>query len=287
MKKRSVDDVKNFWNYRSKLSKDLYGKVLWPDRPKWNEYIDKLQMHYLNPFFKKINLSDTVLDIGCGIGRFSFRLASTCKEVYGIDTSKDSIEFCIEKSRVEGIFNAKFEVMDVTNLKFDDETFDLVMSITCVQCITSKDDFISTIKELWRVTKKGGHILLLEGISDKKRSEVSITLSREEWFKIIETVGGKIEYWCGVDVPILRKILNLCFGVVTRYITRRNWHVNGDIFERDKKINELYSKQSKFKKNTENAIMQILTLLIKNFEYTIPKLMKEKSDYTLVYICKI
>jgi len=81
-------------------------------------------------------------------------------------------------------------------------------------------------------------------------------------------------------------IVELPFGLVCRFITRRNWRINGDIFERDRKILELYMKENERNKVFENRIMKFLTSLLKPFEYTIPRIFKEQSMYTLVVVTK-
>jgi hypothetical protein len=57
-----------------------------------------------------------------------------------------------------------------------------------------------------RVTKKGGTIVLLESTTDRRKDPYNISLSRNEWFQIIEDSGGRIQSWHGVDVAILRNL---------------------------------------------------------------------------------
>lgn len=284
--KLSTEESINFWKQRSKLVQDPLSKIWYPDNPVWNVYIDSLYTHYLKPYMLKLKPSDKVLDVGCGIGRFAFRFAKFCDEVYGIDISEENIKFAKEKAKEEKVYNVKFSVMDARALKFDDETFDWVFSIGCIQVITNKEDFIQALRELFRVTKKSGYILLLEDTTTKRERQPNvISLPREEWFRIIKERGGKVEHWCGTDIFILRRIVvDLPFRFICRFITRRNWKVNGDIFERDRKILELYAKHDKKYKFIENGIMKFLTNLIKPFEYTLPKILKNQSWYTVIVI---
>jgi len=278
--KMSVNDQRNFWSLRAKISGNSLSSVLWLDRPVWNKYIDALQMHHLKSIIAQIKKTDTVLDIGCGIGRLTFRLANICKEVYGVDISEESVEICNRKSKK--IHNAKFRVMDARNLKFKDETFDWVFSITCIECIANREDFASAIKELLRVTKTNGNVVLLEHITNKIDAENLICLSKNELFKIIRDAEGEIVLWRGVDIPILRKMLDLCFGLTTRFVTRKNYRARGDLSENHIRLSEYLSKQGKINKIIEKSLMLILTQLIKPFEYSIPRVWRTQSEYVLV-----
>ncbi|MEN8223657.1 MAG: class I SAM-dependent methyltransferase, partial [Acidobacteriota bacterium] len=81
----------------------------------------------------------------------------------------------------------EFHVMDAADLKFVDDTFDLVI---CVQNGISafKTDPGKLLSEAVRVTKKGG-IVLFSSYSDK------IWEARLEWFKIQAELGliGEID----------------------------------------------------------------------------------------------
>lgn len=254
--KKSVEEVKSYWDQRIRRSKGSWEGVLWEGLPAWNTYIDKLQMHYLKPIFAQIKPSHSVLDLGCGVGRFTFRLANRCKEIYGVDSSATAIQYC--RKKIKNSSNIKFEIMDVRDLKFDNEKFDWTLSITVLQHVTSETDFIIALKEVFRVTRKGGKIVLIECTTDKRKDEFVISLSRSKWFQIIEQLGGKIEYWCGLDVPLLRKIIFHCFTFMKNI--------------RGEKVRSL--------------LEQGLINLLKVFEYTIPKIFKNISWYTLIVVTK-
>jgi len=257
--KKTVEEIKSYWDQRIAKSKDLWDGVLWEGMPTWNKYIDELQMYYLKKVFNMIRPSDIVLDLGCGVGRFTFRLAHLCKVVYGVDSSKHAIDICIKKAIDGGFSNVKFEVMDVRKLNFEDETFDLVLSVTCLQHITDVHDLTVAIREALRVTKKEGKVILLECTTDKRKDGFVVSLPRNKWFEIIKDAGGKIEDWYGIDVPFLRKII-LPLLSSTRKI-----------------------KVDKLRKLIE---MVIIYLFIKPIEYTIPKILKNQSWYTVVIISK-
>ncbi len=101
----------------------------------------------------KIEVNQKILDIGCGTGEFSGLFN---KESYtGIDINKEYINFAKTKKK------KNFLVMDATDLKFEDETFDaiLVMAILHHLELAGVEKVLSEAK---RVLKPNGKILILE-----------------------------------------------------------------------------------------------------------------------------
>lgn len=96
-----------------------------------------------------------VLDAGCGTGAITRRIASKVhpEEVYGVDFDPLFINEAKKFATKDGTKNAKFEVGDIHNLKFNDATFDLSY---CRLVLMHVRDPVKTIAELERVTKTGG-----------------------------------------------------------------------------------------------------------------------------------
>ena len=67
------------------------------------------------------------LDIGCGSGEFSRRLAERCEQVLGLDLSPEMIRLARERSR--GQTNLDFQVADVMTRQLPPESYDCIVSI--------------------------------------------------------------------------------------------------------------------------------------------------------------
>lgn len=118
-----------------------------------------------------------VLDIACGPGNLSRRLAASVSpggEVVGIDLAPGMIEL----ARAARIPNARFEVMDMEELEFDDASFDLAV---CGHGLQFAPDLPRALHEARRILKAGGRLvasvpvtplkdsvtLLLDGVIDR------------------------------------------------------------------------------------------------------------------------
>ena len=99
------------------------------------------------------------LDVGCGGGRYSLALSSLGVEsVTGIDISKESISDARLRAIQLGIENVDFCVGSVTELPFEDESFDCVLFSGVLMHVANP---IAALDELSRVVKSRGMLYLL------------------------------------------------------------------------------------------------------------------------------
>ncbi len=107
-------------------------------------------------------LRGSILEVAVGSGRNLRYYNKKCK-ITGVDLSKEMLEIAKQKARKLGI-NADFYVGNAEKLKFKNKEFDYVVG-SLGMCTYPNP--IKALKELKRVCKKNGKILLLEhGISN-------------------------------------------------------------------------------------------------------------------------
>ena len=107
---------------------------------------------YLVPFLKDGSL---LLDAGCGPGNISAGLAELIPngKVIGIDFSTDIIEQAQQGYPTLKYENLEFEQGDIYNLKFADDSFDVIHMHQVLQHLKNP---VSALIELRRVLKPGG-----------------------------------------------------------------------------------------------------------------------------------
>jgi ubiquinone/menaquinone biosynthesis C-methylase UbiE len=101
--------------------------------------------------FSLIDILDTkkdekILDLGCGEGTLAKEIQNRGAKVIGVDLSEDMVD----KAKEKGI---EAFVMGVTNLQFEDETFDKVFSNAVLHWVK---DLNTSASEISRVLKKDG-----------------------------------------------------------------------------------------------------------------------------------
>ena len=105
-----------------------------------------------------------ILEVGVGTGK-NFPFYPAGKDITAIDFSEKMLDRAREKAKKQDIEIA-LRQMDVQNLSFEDDTFDTIVS-TFVFC--SVPDPIKGLKEIKRVCKPNGKVLLLEHVLSANR----------------------------------------------------------------------------------------------------------------------
>ena len=118
-----------------------------------------------------------VLDVGCGQGASLFqflKLGFTASNLTGIDNSSERIE----KARAV-IPAATFHVGSAEQLPFDAGAFDLVFESTMLGTLESQSLLESIAKEMIRVTRPGGYIMLIDWRYSRRGSGVKTAISND------------------------------------------------------------------------------------------------------------
>lgn len=99
-----------------------------------------------------------VLDLGCGDGTTAIPEAKLGAVVTGVDIATNLVEAGNKRAAAEGLSNCSFQEGDATDLNaLQDESYDLVVSIFGAMFAPKPMD---VAKEMVRVTKKGGRIIM-------------------------------------------------------------------------------------------------------------------------------
>jgi ubiquinone/menaquinone biosynthesis C-methylase UbiE len=108
-----------------------------------------------------------ILDCGCGTG-FNLRILAPFGHVHGMDLTVSGLEFAKASGRPLVRADARW-------MPYRANTFDLVTSFDLLQCV--RDD-IAVVRELARVLKPGGHVVLTVAALPRLHGDHSV-LSRE------------------------------------------------------------------------------------------------------------
>ncbi len=103
---------------------------------------------------KHLSRQNRILDAGCGIGEWAIFLKEQKYDVVGLDFESETIQ------RLSRVYpDIEWKLGDVLNLPFDDNSFDVYLSLGVLEHLEGK--FIQGVKEARRVLKPNGLLFLL------------------------------------------------------------------------------------------------------------------------------
>ena len=143
----------------------------------------------------------SVLDIGCGIGRWSRFLARHGGSVTGVDLSPTMIEEARLRTASAGL-QCRYLVSDLATLDVR-EQFRLIFGVTVLQHILDERDLEDVVDNLVRHLEPGGRVVLLEAAPSlpTDRCDTSVFRARpaREYEALFHRAGLRSVQVTGVD----------------------------------------------------------------------------------------
>jgi ubiquinone/menaquinone biosynthesis C-methylase UbiE len=148
--------IKDFWESQAEKYTTSHA-ASWGD----NFAID-LEINTVGEYIKE---GDVVLDMGCANGFAAIRHLNDRNpaKIFGLDYAPNMVKFANKvKEEISEKDKLDFEVGDILNIKFNDNTFDVVYTTRVIINLPNWKEQIRAIDECIRVAKPGGIIIFSE-----------------------------------------------------------------------------------------------------------------------------
>jgi arsenite methyltransferase len=143
---------------------------------------------------------EKVLDAGCGLGLMAIGAAKRVKtgKVTGVDAwdttvlSGNSADGAKANAKLEGVGDrVRFEAGDLRKLVYPEKSYDVVVSAVAVHNLGGREDREKAVREMWRMLKPGGQVLILDVFHVGEYASVLRDSGAEE-----VTIGSHGFLWC-------------------------------------------------------------------------------------------
>ncbi len=125
---------------------------------------------------KHLTYADSVLELACGTGQLTYRLAGEVDSWTATDFSSKMIEEAKKQGKVHKI---EFAVEDATALTYNDEMFDVVVIANALHIMPEPD---KALLEICRVLKQGGFLIAPTFVYDGNYNKLLIWMMEKVGF---------------------------------------------------------------------------------------------------------
>ena len=139
----------------------FYNEVKFPNYDNIDDFGSLLEKSEKSTFFKKLDkeiaMFSRVLEVGCGTGQLSLFLSRYQRQIFSIDLSMGSLELGENFRKKNNIENLFFLRMNLFNLFFKEEFFDVIISNGVLHHTENPK---LAFMELTKYLKKDGYIII-------------------------------------------------------------------------------------------------------------------------------
>lgn len=108
---------------------------------------------------------ETILEVGIGTGLNLPLYPASCR-LTGLDLSQDMLDKAVDRAQKLAMPNVVLKVMDATSMDFADNEFDKAVATYTISAVP---DPVSVLREMRRVVKPGGTLVILNHFRSERR----------------------------------------------------------------------------------------------------------------------
>ena len=145
----------------------------------------------------------SVLDLGCGTGRLTGRLATAFDRYTGVDLDT----MVAEARRRNPDVRAEFVVSKVQDYEFEPEGHDLVLSMACLGNACRAEELPDMARGMVAALRPGGHVVMIDAFHTIPALTRICRASARHVIELFEGLGVELVEWTGLHFVPVRMVL--------------------------------------------------------------------------------
>jgi SAM-dependent methyltransferase len=196
--RRTWDPIK-YWSGRA--SDPGSQSVMWANRA-YNELVDRDEWKVIEQYLPEER--GAVLDLGCGTGRMSQRLADR----FGGYTGVDLDPMVQEARRRNPGLAGRYLAATIADYSYPSEAFDLILSLGCLATACSAETLEPTLRRVLGSLRPGGRLMLIEPFHRNWLLTRGCRLTGKEVAQLVQRLGARLITFEGMLLPLTRFVLS-------------------------------------------------------------------------------
>jgi SAM-dependent methyltransferase len=198
-------DPKTFWNDEARNATHPLAEVCGPN-PINARNFDRVQRRLVGRALARVHRAmplsgRSVLDYGCGVGRFVALLEGLGCICSGVDIAEVMVAIALHQTP-----SPDFKVLQNHRIPHGDATFDLVISIAVIH-FNAYEAQERIVDEILRVPRPAGYVVLLESICEQNPQDTGeFARPLEDWLAMFEKRGLSCICHAGARYLLTRRV---------------------------------------------------------------------------------
>ncbi len=154
-----------------------------------------------------------IIDMGCGGGRNFIKNPKIT--YYAVDFSKEMLKFAEAKAKKMKI-NALFFKNSLEKLPFEKDFFDGAIFISTLHSVENSKNRLKSLKELYRVLKKGSEAMI--SVWDKSKTRIPAKIKDKESYATWNVFGERYKryYYFYEEKELIKNLKKVGFKIIKR-----------------------------------------------------------------------
>ncbi len=213
-------DAVGFW--RGRATDPGWLSVMWSN-PAYNQLAHDDQWRAIERHLPERR--EQILDLGCGTGRLSARLADLFDHYVGVDLDT----MVAEAAKRNPQLNARFIAASVQEYDYPAESFDLILSMACLASACRADELPEIARRMVGATRSGGKIVMIDPFHRLPVLVRTCQLSAKQVIEIFEDAGAQLSEWTAVHFTPVRLLMARNAFAKFERLTRAGYRVGEQI----------------------------------------------------------